>query len=167
MAEWLYKANKSMLDVHGTLLLAEHGFLCRSAYQRRRGGEVALVNNVRRVQLGDTLHFYFSQSGKAPRPLGKHLIIEPGEHEEGGAFGPRVPETALYVLNSENFLKRYDAESRYEVDPHLNKFTGWLLRKLGPNMKAPDKFAKGRATLARVDEDGSLAILEDDDAEVA
>jgi len=149
MSEWFYKATNEKLDYVGTLLLAKRGFLCRSAYTRAEHW----VANVQRVSFGDTIHFYFI--GRKPTPLGAFEVIWRDNYNiaksapTANDFAGPVPGCALYEVVDPSFIADLDPDGGYEPDPRLGKYTGWLLRKLGPAAAAPPKFLKETPTLVR------------------
>jgi len=147
MAEWFYKATNKKLDYVGTLLLAERGFLCRSAYTNVDHW----VANVQSVAFGDVIHFYFI--GRKPTPLGAFEVIRrnafkiakstPTQHD----FTGPVSGCALYEVVDPSFIAKLDPAGGYKPDHKLGKYTGWLLRKLGPAAPAPAKFLAETPTL--------------------
>jgi hypothetical protein len=147
MAAWFYKATNTKLDSHGTLILTNRGFLCRSAYTRAP----AWVPNVRKVAFGDVINFYFI--GRNPHPLGAFEVIRRDDFTitkpvpaRDNFEGP-VDGCALYAVIDPAFIAELDPEGRYKLDPKLERFTGWLIRKVGPAAKAPAKFLSEEPTL--------------------
>jgi hypothetical protein len=148
MAEWFYKATNAKLDHHGTLMLANRGFLCRSAYTKR----TTWVANVQSVLFGDVVNFYFI--GRKPHPIGAFEIIRREEFKidkptpTAEDFDGPVPGCALYEVADPSFISVMDPASRYKPDPKLERFTGWLLRRRpGPPAPAPTKFLSEQPTL--------------------
>jgi hypothetical protein len=125
--EWVYKSTDTKLDGQGTLILARRGFLCRSAYNESR----AWVPNVRDVQLGDAIHFYHRGERSRLRQLGSYEVVGSEGHPQAAFLGERVDETALFVVDNPEFVKRIDTNGAYQPDPVLGKLTGWLIRKTG------------------------------------
>jgi hypothetical protein len=143
---WLYKATRSKLDSAGTAVLANRGFLARSAFR----GPGAWIANVREVQIGDDLHFYYSGK-RGVYGIGLFEIVDRASHPTPGLFGDLVPETALHVVENDSFIRNIDANGEYKPDPVLGKFTGWLLRRKGAPMLYPASKFPGLATLVRGD----------------
>jgi hypothetical protein len=149
MQEWFYKATNAKLDHHGTLTLANRGFLCRSAYTR----EQAWVENVQAVSFGDVIHFHFIDRG--PRPVGAFEVIRreafkiAKDKPTADDFTGPVPGCALYEVIDPSFIVKLDPRGGYKPDPKLQKYTGWLLHKVGPAAPAPAKFLAEQATLVK------------------
>ena len=147
MTEWFYKATNARLDNHGTLLLTNRGFLCRSAYTVKK----TWVANVRSVAFGDVLHFYFI--GRRAKPLGGFEVIRREEFKitkskpTANDFVGPVPECALYEVVDPSFITELDPDGAYKPDPKLERYTGWLLRNVGPAAPAPQKFLSETPTL--------------------
>lgn len=147
MAEWFYKATNKKLDKVGTLLLANRGFLCRSAYNKQKNW----IANVQRVTFGDVIHFYFI--ARKPDPLGAFEVIRREDFKIAKStptaddFAGPVPGCALYEVVDPSFIEKLDPTGGYEPDPELGKYTGWLLRKIGPAAAAPAKFLAETPTL--------------------
>jgi len=147
MTEWFYKATNTKLDHHGTLLLANRGFLCRSAYTKSK----RWVANVQSVSFGDVLHFYFI--GRKPHPIAAYEIIRREDFKidkptpAADDFDGPVDGCALYEVLDPSFIAKLDPEGAYKPDPKLAKYTGWLLRKTGPAAPAPEKFLAEMPTL--------------------
>lgn len=155
MAEWFYKATNTKLDAGGTAMLANRGFLCRSAYT----GSETFVANVRRVQFGDTIHFFFITRQRA-HPIGAFEVVtkqafQPGKHSPAmGDIGAVVPDTALYEIENPAFIEDLDDKTSpaYQPDPVRKKFTGWLIRRLGAARAPSPDFLANQATLVAADE---------------
>jgi hypothetical protein len=143
---WLYKAARSKLDSAGTAVLANRGFLARSAYR----GVGVWIANVRDVQVGDDLHFYYSGK-RGVYGIGLFEIVDREGHATPALFGDVVPETALYTVENDSFIRNVDTNGEYKLDPVVGKFTGWLLRRKGDPMPYPAKKFPGLATLVRSD----------------
>jgi hypothetical protein len=149
MPEWFYKATNAKVDHVGTLLLANRGFLCRSAYTKAKNW----VANVQSVDFGDVIHFYFI--GRNPAPLGAFEIVRREDFENakgtptGNNFVGPVPGTALYEVVDPAFIKELDPDGGYAPDPELGTYTGWLLRKTSVAAPAPAKFLSETPTLVR------------------
>ncbi len=74
---WVYKATRKKTDFAATLLLARgKGFLCRSAHEENE----SWADNVRDVVVGDTIHFYYIDGPKGPRPVGSFEVIDRSAH---------------------------------------------------------------------------------------
>ena len=141
--EWAYKATATKLDHAGTVLLADaRGFLCRSAYD----ASGARVGNVRKVSLGDTIHFYYVDRSRV-RPVGSFEVIDRDQHPRREAIGERVPETALFSVEQSELITEIDRDGAYQPDPTLGVFTGWLLRRVGPPPPYRAAFFPSQATL--------------------
>jgi hypothetical protein len=124
--EWVYKSTDTKLDRHGTLILAERGFLCRSAHTKT--GE--WVANVQMVQLGDILHFYH-RTGDKTRTVGSYKIVDREGHRQAASLGERVDGTALFAVDEPGFVAQVDKEGVCQPDPVVGKLTGWLLQSVG------------------------------------
>lgn len=124
--EWVYKSNDTKLDRHGTLILAERGFLCRSAYTKAGDWEP----NVQSVQLGDILHFYH-RTGDKTRTVGSYKIVDRDGHRQAASLGERVAGTALFAVDEPGFVSQVDKAGAYQPDPVVGKLTGWLLQSVG------------------------------------
>jgi hypothetical protein len=66
-------------------------------------------------------------------------------------FGELVPETALYTVTDDAFIRNIDTNGEYKLDPVMGKFTGWLLKHKGSPMPYPAKKFPGLTTLVRAD----------------
>jgi hypothetical protein len=148
MTEWFYKARNTKLDHVGTLLLANRGFLARSAHTSTGGW----VPNVQSVGFGDVIHFYFI-GRRGPAPLGAFEVIKREDFQTAKStptaddFSGPVPGSAIYEVVDPSFITKLDPDGAYQPDPKLGKFTGWLIRKIGPAAAAPPKFMSERGTL--------------------
>lgn len=147
--KWVYKATETKLDHVGTMLLATRdGFLCRSAYE---GKNLSWADNVRLVNTGDTIHFYFRKKNGKIAPIGSFLVVEPDvDHPQFGAFGAfgaRVPGTALFRVTDPVFIRRRDTAGAYQVDPVIGDYTGWALRRAGKPPPYDAKMFKNMTTL--------------------
>jgi hypothetical protein len=149
MADWFYKATNKKLDKVGTLLLANRGFLCRSAYNVEKNW----IANVQGVAFGDVIHFYFI--GRKPAPLGAFEVIRRDDFKiaksvptQADFTGP-VPGCALYEVVDPTFITKLDPDGGYKPDHKLGRYTGWLLRKSGPAAPAPPKFLAETPTLVK------------------
>jgi hypothetical protein len=149
MNEWFYKATNKKLDHHGTLMLSNRGFLCRSAYTKNK----TWVANVQSVLFGDVMNFYFI--GKKALPIGAFEIIRREDYKidkpepTADDFTGPVVGCALYEVVDPSFIEAFDPDGAYEPDPKLEKLTGWLLRKIGPAATAPPKFLAEMPTLVK------------------
>lgn len=144
--DWFYKATNASLDLAGTLALAErHGFVCRSA----RNVKGHWSSNVRKVNVGDTLHVYYSADGK-PRALGAFEVIAREQHPTPDFFGPVVRGSALLSVEKSAFIAEVDPDGIYQPDRWIGRFTGWLVRRTGDAREANATFLGGRATLLAV-----------------
>jgi hypothetical protein len=130
-------------------MLASRGFLCRSAYTR----EHAWVAHVQDVAFGDVLHFYFVDRG--PRPVGAFEVIRreafkiAKDKPTADDFAGPVPGCALYEVIDPSFIVKLDPHGAYQPDPKLQKYTGWLLHKVGPAAAAPAKFLAEQPVLVK------------------
>ena len=147
MGEWFYKATNKKLDKAGTMLLAGRGFLCRSAYNSKDHW----IPNVQSVHFGDILHFYFI--GKKAFALGAFEIIRREDFKIGkpipsaDSFRGPVTGCSLYEVEDPSFITQLDPDGGYKVDPKIDKYTGWLLRRVGSAAPAPAKFLSETPTL--------------------
>jgi hypothetical protein len=136
-------------DYVGTLLLANRGFLCRSAHTKVK----SWVANVQGVDFGDLIHFYFI--GRKLTPLGAFEIVRREDFQNtkgqptGDDFTGPVPGCALYEVAEPSFIQKLDPDGGYKPDPVLRTYTGWLLRKSGAAAPAPTKFLSETPTLVR------------------
>lgn len=148
--EWVYKATETKLDHIGTLLLADRdGFLCRSAYEEN----LSWADNVRLVDTGDTIHFYFIKKNGKVAPIGTFIVVIPdAAHPRKNAFGVRVAETALFRVADPAFILRRDPEGAYKIDPVIGDYTGWPLRLAGKPPPYDTRMFKGMTTLQRYGE---------------
>ncbi len=152
MTDWFYKATNKKLDYVGTLLLAERGFLCRSAYTKAEHWAA----NVQAVEFGDRIHFYFI--GREPTPLGAFEVIRREDFKiakptpTADDFAGPVPGCALYEVVNPGFIAKLDPDGGYEPDLKLARYAGSLLRKVGPAAPAPPKFLAEQPTLVRAPE---------------
>jgi hypothetical protein len=60
-----------------------------------------------------------------------------------------VPGCARYEVIDPSFITTLDPQGAYESDPNFKKYTGWLLRKIGPAATAPPKFLAEMPALAK------------------
>lgn len=141
--EWGYKATRSKLDGPGTLLLAKRGFLCRSAYEQN----LSWADNVQRVAIGHTIHFYYARRDGRVQELGAFTVIEPNEHPSPALFGARVDGSALHRVADPSFIRTIDKDGAYAPDPKLGAFTGWVLRAGGRAMAYDRGAFPGQSTL--------------------
>lgn len=136
--EWVYKSTDTKLDRHGILLLAERGFLCRSA--RTKTGD--WVPNVRDVQVGHKIHCYHRTGGKT-LTVGSYEVVGREGHRQEASLGEQVEGTALFVVEDPGFVTEIAKNGEYEPDPVVGKLTGWLLRSIGrPPPYRDDMFAR-------------------------
>ena len=127
MTEWFYKVIPTKATYDDTRLLAKKdGFLCRAAHTKNE----AMVDEVRGPAVGDTLHFYFVEQRRSPRPLGSFEIVGAEGHQHAAWFGPRVEETALFRVTNAGFASQLRAFGDYKEDSVLKEFTGWLLKPI-------------------------------------
>jgi hypothetical protein len=149
MSEWFYNATNAKLDHFGTLLLASRGFLCRSAYTSGK----TWTANMQSVTFGDVINFYFV--GRKPSPFGAFEVIRREDFKiakptpTADDFAGPVPGCALYEVSDPSFIENLAPDGEYAPDPGLGKYTGWLIRKIGPAAPAPYKFLKETPTLVR------------------
>jgi hypothetical protein len=128
VTEWYYKLVPAKAAYDDTRLLAKKsGFLCRSAHSKSE----KVVEEVRGPAIGDTIHFYFVEQRRAPRPVGSFEIVTTEGHPHAAWFGPQVDETALYRVTNAGFAAQLRAFKDYNEDPVFKEFTGWLLRPKG------------------------------------
>jgi hypothetical protein len=144
VTDWFYKLIPTKASYDDTRLLAKKdGFLCRSAHTKSE----ALVEEVRGPDIGDTLHFYFVEQRRSPRPLGAFEIVVAEGHQHAAWFGARVEGTALFRVTNAGFASQLRAFGDYKEDPKLNEFTGWLLKPTGTAPEAlPLELMIGRVT---------------------
>jgi hypothetical protein len=143
---WGYKATSKKLDKHGTLLLLERGFLCRSAHDDV-GKAAASVSS---VQLGDVIHCYYSGAGKHD-PMGAFQVVEKAEAPKvSGHLASQVPGTALYAASDPSFVRELDPEGAYAPDTVLGVLTGWAVKRLGRAKPYDAQAFPGQRTLVRL-----------------
>jgi hypothetical protein len=124
VTEWFYKVTPVKAGFDDTRRLAKRdGFLWRSAHDK----DERLTPDVGGPALGDTLHVYFLEKHRGPRPLGSFVLVAAEKHPEPGRFGEPVPATALFRVKDSGFASQLSAFDDYSVDPVLKEFTGWLL----------------------------------------
>lgn len=143
MKQWVYKATTSKLGYFETLHLAvQRHFLCRSAMESNGSH----ADRVQQVELGDIVHFFYSQGGGRVAALGSFTVIEGATYPT--QFGDRIEGTALFEVleNDDNaaMLLRLteehakDPKRGYQRDPEYDCFTGWVIERLpGTVMKPP------------------------------
>lgn len=149
MAEWAYKATATKASQQDTKDLAQsHLFLCRSAFTRAEPPKRAA--NVRKVAIGDGIHFYFMEEtkrGLVANLFGRFEVVEPSEHPHDADFGERVADTALWKVSRGELLARLRAIPGYGHDPVEHAYTGWLLRATGKQRPFDTAMFPGLATL--------------------
>jgi hypothetical protein len=146
MHDWGYKANGKKLDKHGTLLLLERGFLCRSAHDD--SGNAAA--NVSDVQLGDVVHCYYSHAGKHDS-LGAFQVVEKAEAPRvAGRLASQFPGTVLYEASDPSFIQELDPKGGYAPDSNLGVFMGWAVKRVGHARPYDPKAFPGQRTLVRL-----------------
>jgi hypothetical protein len=114
-------------------LAKRDGFLFRAAH----GGDAAVSPEATGPVIGDTLHVYFLEKHRGPRPLGSFVLTGPDKHPEPSRFGEAVAGTALHPVSDAGFASQLAAFDDYDVDPVVKQFTGWLLL---PATVAPPPF---------------------------
>jgi hypothetical protein len=144
VTEWFYKVIPAKAAYDDTRLLAKRdGFLCRSAHTKNE----ALVDEVRGPAIGDTLHFYFVELRRTPRPLGSFEIVGAEGHPHAAWFGAQVEGTALFRVTNPGFASQLRAFGEYKEDSVLKEFTGWLLKATGATPPPlPPAMCIGRVT---------------------
>lgn len=147
MTEWFYKTKSTKLDRVGTQMLINKGFLCRSAYSKAG----AFVANVREVAPSDLIRVYFRGGNAKFLHIGDYRVVTPAERGSSGMFGALVPETkALYFVEDDTLIKKWDTKGEFEPDPTLGKLTGFVVEQVTatPPQKAQlAKFEREQATL--------------------
>lgn len=124
MTEWFYKVTPAKAGFEDTKRLAKRdGFLWRCAHEK----DGSRTPDVGGPATGDTLHVYFLEKHRGPRPLGSFKVVAAEEHAEAARFGEKVPESALYRVVDAGFASQLSAFDDYAMDPVLELFTGWLL----------------------------------------
>lgn len=117
----------------------------RESYTQKN---LSWADNVRLVNAGDTMHFYFRKKNGRIAPIGTFLIVEPDvDHPQIGAFGARVAGTALFRVADPTFIKRRDTAGAYQVDPVIGDYTGWPLRRAGKPPPYDARMFKNMTTL--------------------
>lgn len=149
MSEWLYKARevpdgdppKPNLEMTQAFAV-EDGILCRSAYDISG----SWIPNVRAVQVGDIIHFFFKSRGRSPHQLiGSFRVKDPGAARLNA-------ECSLAIVTDPDLERRL--RGAYAVGPG-EKVTGWLLvaesslPAPSPDEPAVAKFLKHMPTLAK------------------
>jgi hypothetical protein len=130
-------------------LLANRGFLCRSAHTKVK----TWIANVQSVDFGDMIHFYFI--GRTPTPLGAFEVVRREDFQNAKGtptaddFSGPVPGSALYEVVDPSFIQRLDPDGGYKPDPELGLYTGWLLRETGAAAPAHTRFLSETPTLVR------------------
>ena len=116
-AEWAYKVTP-----HGTgpaatrELIDESGFLWRTVHNNA-GRKIASVG---KVEVGDTVHLYFSQEG-VDTDVASYLVQRPIDPAEEG-----IP--AVDAVRSGPLFEQL-AEAAYEKDHELGVFTGFRVKR--------------------------------------
>lgn len=146
MQNWGYKATSTKLDKHGTLLLLERGFLCRSAHDA--GGHAAA--NVSSVVLGDVIHCYFARAGKRDAMGAFQVVDKENAPRIAGHLATQVPGTALYAASDPSFIRDLDSHGAYVADPILGVLTGWAIKRVGAARLYDAKAFPGQSTLVRL-----------------
>lgn len=148
--EWLYKATDSLAPLTDTRNLAvKEGFLCKAAYEK--GDKKARADHVKRVCVGDIIHFYFKLLSD-PRHVA-HII---GTFEVANdsidpkRFAWPTEATDLVTVTDAAFIRRLKSLG-YEDDPQLGVMTGWALRQLEQTTPPydPDMFPGPRCFVRR------------------
>lgn len=145
--EWAYKATVKQVDRAGTVMLANRGLLCRPVHEK-----TGVVSDLSRaVAIGDVIHMYYTGvPGKTPE-IGSFEVITKDKHAKPDLFGDLFPETSLYTVLDDNLVLEVDTQGRYEEDRVLNKFTGWIIRKLGPAKPYDAKVFRGQSVLVKLE----------------
>ena len=116
-AQWAYRCSPAGADLAGTTqLLNVSGFLWRSLHNVD-GHKIANVGN---VEVGDTVHVYYVAEGTESY-LASYLIEAPLE--------PADPEVVAIDAVRDGPLFDQLTEAGYAVDPELDYFTGFRVRK--------------------------------------
>jgi len=116
-AEWAYK-----ITPHGTGpaatrdLIDESGFLWRTVHNSA-GRKIASVG---KVEVGDTIHLYFSQEG-ADTYVASYLVQRPTDPAEEG-----IP--AVDAVRTGPLFEQLE-EAAYEKDHELGCFTGFRVKR--------------------------------------
>ena len=116
-AEWAYKVTPHGTGPAATRdLIDESGFLWRMVHNSA-GRKIASVG---KVEVGDTIHLYFSQEG-ADTYVASYLVQRPTEPAEEG-----IP--AVDAVRSGPLFERLE-EAAYEKDHELGCFTGFRVKR--------------------------------------
>jgi hypothetical protein len=145
--EWAYKATVKQVDRAGTVMLANRGLLCRPVHEK-----TGVISDLSRaVAIGDVIHMYYTGvPGKTPE-IGSFEVITKENHPKPEVFGDPFPETSLYPVLDDALILEVDTQGRYEEDRVLNKYTGWIIRKLGPAKPYDAKIFRGQSVLVRLE----------------
>lgn len=153
-AEWVYKATTARRDFEDTRELAtKYGFIARSAYSKSK----KLIANVRKVAVGDFLHFYYRRPER-PEPvlLGSFRVRDASSDPR--RFDAVSPEGALVavkqspenkaLLESLYRVPKHPRGAAYVDDPVLHRMTGWFVETVEPFGPAYEKsLFPGQGTL--------------------
>lgn len=116
-AQWAYRCSPAGTDIAATTaLLDAGGFLWRSLHNVD-GHKIA---NVKNIEVGDTLHVYYVVEG-AEQYSAAYLIEPPREVADAEAL-------AIDAIRGGELFDRL-TEAGYAVDPVLECFTGFRVRK--------------------------------------
>lgn len=145
MNQWVYKATKTKIGYHETrhLAVSQH-FLCRSAMESNGSH----ADRVQQVELGDILHFYYSQGGGKVSSFGSFTVIDGASYPT--QFGDRIEGTALFKVREDEgnatLIERLteehakDPKRGYQHDPEHDCFTGWVIERLLSSVMSPPPF---------------------------
>ena len=145
MKQWVYKATRTKVGYFDThhLALKRH-FLCRSAMESNGSH----ADRVQQVELGDILHFYYSQGDGRVPSFGSFRVIDGASYPT--QFGDRLEGTALFKVREDDdnaaMLQRLteehvkDPKKGYRRDPDHDCFTGWVIERLPSTEMSPPAF---------------------------
>ena len=130
--EWVYKATATIASMANTRNLAiQDGFLAKAAYEQPdENGKQGRADHVKKVMVGDTIHFYFREpetSADEALPIGSFEIVNVSPVP--GRFAWPVQDTHLAEVIDPAFESRLRAMG-YGRDPKLGVTTGWMLKLL-------------------------------------
>lgn len=128
MAEWVYRATFNLADQDATeSILSNHNFLSRTAFADTKNSSQAIAN-VRNVNFGDSIHLIYSTNGRLQYLCSLEIIDEPHPCSDSRvAFGGN-PHSPMFIVRPDTPLANDLAEAEYDVDPILQRYTGWHVR---------------------------------------
>ncbi len=128
MTNWLYRATEAGTDDATTAELLDLGFLCADVC--KRGGDS--MPRVRDVGIGDAIHVVYRRNDGSVESLGSFRVTStalPGTSALSSAT--KIASVQRSVVPGSD-LERALRDAKYERDPHLDLFTGWVVEPIEP-----------------------------------